>query len=439
MLLQNKTALDAAGKDASATSAALEDVRARLPEGSPRQLETARLLEQFNSLQSKANQVYRAAITNPDADDGQNEIASLAQDSKRMEASLQDLRKNISSDFQSELSSVNAWSARQRDFGLLLFVLVAVSSVLAVYRLIVLGVTRLLTVSVEELKQGADEVANAADQISSTSQAMAQGASEQAASLQETSSSTQQVNQMIKQNAENSRRAAELMSSTTREVEGANRKLAEMVLSMNDISTSGEKISKIIKIIDDIAFQTNILALNAAVEAARAGEAGMGFAVVADEVRNLAQRCAQAAKDTSNLIQDSIVHTQQGSQRLTAVEEAIVSITKNASEARSLVDAVSAASQEQARQLDQITVSVGEIEVVTQRSAASAEESASASHELSSQSAEMNRTVLHLVSLIQGGEETQMPTILSRINPATRIQSFGRPKKDSLEHALTFE
>ena len=439
VVLQDKSALEAAGKDASAVSASLEDVRTRLPQGSPRQAEASRLLDQFSALQSRAHQVYGSVIANPEAEEGQNDIASLAQESKRTEASLQDLRKNIAGDFQSELSSVNAWSERQRNFGLMLFVLVIVSSFLVVYKLIVLGVTRLLTVAVEDLRQGADQVASAADQISSTSQALAQGASEQAASLQETCNSTQQVNQMTKQNADNSRRAAELMSSTTSEVEGANRKLAEMVLSMNDINTSGQKISKIIKIIDDIAFQTNILALNAAVEAARAGEAGMGFAVVADEVRNLAQRCAQAAKDTSNLIQESIARTQEGTHRLSGVEQAITSITKNAAEARTLVDAVSSASQEQARQLDQITVSVGEVEVVTQRSAASAEESASASHELSAQSAEMNRTVLHLVSLIHGGgDETEMPS-LGGMNPANSASNFARPKKGSLEHAMTFE
>jgi methyl-accepting chemotaxis protein/methyl-accepting chemotaxis protein-1 (serine sensor receptor) len=448
VVLQDKNALEAAGQDANAVATALEDVRSHLPQGSQRQSDAAHLIDQFNQLQTKARQVYAAVIANPDSSDSSmNDIASLAQESKRVDGALQELRKNITLDFQSELADVASWSQRQRNFGLLLFLLVVISSVLLVYKLIVVGVTRLLTVAVEELSQGANQVANAADQISSTSQGLAQGASEQAASLQETSTSAQKVNTMTKQNADNSRKAADLMSSTAREVEGANRKLAEMVSSMNDINSSSEKISKIIKVIDDIAFQTNILALNAAVEAARAGEAGMGFAVVADEVRNLAQRCAQAAKDTSNLIQESISKTQEGSHRLDAVEQAITSITRNAAEAQSLVDAVSSGSQEQAHQLEQITVSISEIEVVTQRSAASAEESASASHELSAQSSEMNQTVLRLVSLIHGGAETEkqvsvVPTIRNRSFTGTALARLPRPqssKRDSLEHALTFD
>ena len=156
--------------------------------------------------------------------------------------------------------------------------------------------------------------------------------------------------------------------------------------SMQEINSSSDKISKIIKVIDEIAFQTNILALNAAVEAARAGEAGMGFAVVADEVRNLAQRSAQAARDTAGLIEESIAKSNDGKTKLDLVATAVHSIIASADKVKVLVDEVNVGSQEQARGIEQVSRAIQQMEKITQTNAASAEESASASEELSAQS-----------------------------------------------------
>jgi methyl-accepting chemotaxis protein len=261
-----------------------------------------------------------------------------------------------------------------------------------------------LTAIAGELGQGAGQVASASGQVSSASQSLAQGASEQAASLEETSASTEELTSMTKKNAENSSCAADVMGEVDRKVSDANTTLGEMVVSMKEINTSSDKIAKIIKVIDEIAFQTNILALNAAVEAARAGEAGMGFAVVADEVRNLAQRCAQAAKDTAALIEESISKSNEGRQKLEQVTGAIGGITVSAQKVKTLVDEVNLGSQEQAKGIDQIGLALTQMQQVTQKNAASAEESASASEEMSSQ-AEVLRSLVDRLQNMVGQQE----------------------------------
>jgi methyl-accepting chemotaxis protein/methyl-accepting chemotaxis protein-1 (serine sensor receptor) len=254
-----------------------------------------------------------------------------------------------------------------------------------------------------EMADGADQVAAAASQVSSSSQSLAQGSSEQAASIEETSASSEEINSMARKNAENSNAAAGNMTEASQRVEEANRNLAQMVVSMTEINASSDKISKIIKVIDEIAFQTNILALNAAVEAARAGEAGMGFAVVADEVRNLAQRCAQAAKDTAGLIEESIAKSNDGKTKLDQVATAVGSITDVANKVKTLVDEVKLGSEEQARGIEQVAKAITQMEKVTQTTAANAEESASASEELSAQSDTLRSIVARLNGMVGGG------------------------------------
>jgi methyl-accepting chemotaxis protein/methyl-accepting chemotaxis protein-1 (serine sensor receptor) len=270
--------------------------------------------------------------------------------------------------------------------------------------LMVVALNKEMTRAVSELTEGAEQIASAASQVSASSQSLAQGSSEQAASIQETSASSEEINSMSRKNTDNSRSMATLVEQSQQMFRKANGQLEEMVVSMDEINESSGKISKIIKVIDEIAFQTNILALNAAVEAARAGEAGMGFAVVADEVRSLAQRSAQAAKDTALLIEDSISKSNAGKTKVDQVATAIRGITEDSVKIKTLADEVNISSEEQTRGLDQIAKAISQMEQVTQTTAANAEESAAAAEELNAQSESLRDVVGRLNAMVGGAE-----------------------------------
>ena len=313
------------------------------------------------------------------------------------------------------------------------------------------GINAALHATAVDLRDGAQQVAAAATQVSGSAQSLSRGASEQAASLEETSASMEEMASMTRRNAENSESAAGLMSDADRMVERSNAALSEMVGSMKSISDASTRVAKIIKTIDEIAFQTNILALNAAVEAARAGEAGMGFAVVADEVRNLAQRSAQAARDTAVLIEESVAKSQEGTGKVKVVAEAIGSITEAVARAKGLVDEVSVASRQQAQGIDQVTQAIAQMEKVTQGTAATAEESAAASEELSAQA----DTALGIVGSLEamvgangaqaavaGAPAAKKAPVASAVNKVVSMparQGKVRPSARSAEEAIPLE
>jgi methyl-accepting chemotaxis protein len=355
-----------------------------------------------------ARGVYQSMVSaagnlTPEMMQGSRETAAKLD---QLKADLKTMRTTLAADLQSSLAASVSASIRQRWIALGVFVvaLIAAGSVVAVTirRSIVLPVRGL----VEELRDSSTLATTASSSVASSSQSLSQGATEQAASLEQTSASMEEMASMTRQNAENCQQVATMMAENERLVLSANRALGDMVASMSAIKDSSDKVSKIIKTIDEIAFQTNILALNAAVEAARAGEAGMGFAVVADEVRALAQRSAQAAKDTAALIEESITKSTEGQQRVQVVTTAIDSITGSTTKVKSLVDEVSVASRQQAQGIDQMSQAIAQMEKVTQGTAATAEESAAASEELSAQAATSMTVVTRLATLVDGVSES---------------------------------
>jgi methyl-accepting chemotaxis protein/methyl-accepting chemotaxis protein-1 (serine sensor receptor) len=312
-------------------------------------------------------------------------------------------------------------------------VLVALAVALVAVRSVMAAIRSLRHQS-HELREGTEHVVAAASQVATSAQGLSQQSTHQAASLEETSASMEQMASMTRKNAENAVNAAELATQVAQQVQDSNTALEEMVASMTAIQESSNKVAKIIKAIDEIAFQTNILALNAAVEAARAGEAGMGFAVVAGEVRSLAQRSAQAAKDTAILLEESIARSQEGTGRVEQVAHSITSITDNVQRVKGMVEEVRQASGQQAQGIDQVTQALAQMESVTQTTAATAEESAAASEELNAQ-AETSMAVVRRLQALVGGAEgkpraaSRFARLVQKVKPAAPVRgNVMRPR-----------
>lgn len=246
------------------------------------------------------------------------------------------------------------------------------------------------------------EIKLAAAQVARTSQTLASGATQQAASVEEITASALEVKEKAGENRANSESASGVVTEWSGRLEQTNRALDDAVTAIGEIDRSTSEIAKIIKMIDDIAFQTNILALNAAVEAARAGEAGLGFSVVAEEVRNLARRCAEAARDTSNLIESSILKSHDGKARVTRVAGEIHDYMSSSDQMKQLVRNVSEGSSQQAQSIEQIVRSLSHISEAAQMAAASAEEGASAASELDAQTKGLEDLVDSLTIAISG-------------------------------------
>ncbi len=293
-------------------------------------------------------------------------------------------------------------------------------------------VSRRLRQTADQLREAAAQVVSASVQVSTSAQSLSRGATEQAAALEESSASMEQMGAMTRRNADSAQQASSLMTAVDEQAATSNRLLGEMVTAMTAIQESSGKVSKIIKTIDEIAFQTNILALNAAVEAARAGEAGMGFAVVADEVRNLAQRAAQAARDTAGLLEESSASAQRGSQQVERVAGSIAQFTESVGQVRAIADSVSAASRQQAQGITLVTSAIQQMEHVTQTTAATAQESAAVSEQLSAQAETTMQVVREMEELIAGANAAPPngPNVAARTTEGHGIRR-SRPLREA--------
>jgi hypothetical protein len=407
VLLQDKNALTSADHDSASVSNLLTQASTKLAAEPELQQQVNLVAENYRSLHESSKSAYTSMVLSPDAspDKTQASMAALTMDNAAMKQSLAALQEAIGvKAFQSELDSVAASNSHQRSLAFLLFIF-ALATAAITFMVMEKQVSTPLRELVSRLAEGALRVADAAHQVSDSGISLAQGACRQAESLEATSSSSQEISSMAERSSADCETTAELVTRSQQKFSDTNHSLTQLVAAMDEIGISSGKVSKIIKVIDEIAFKTNILALNAAIEAACAGEAGAGFAVVAEEVRSLAQKCSQAASDSAQIVEESIRRSSEGKTRLDGVSLSIHAVTTESAKVKELVDQINVASNEQTRGIGQIARAISQMEEVTQASAASAGQSAAAAQELTAQSGRLNEIVNSLTLVIGGGRK----------------------------------
>ena len=416
VLLQDPSGVDTAATEGRTVTADLKTATDLLAFDSALQAQVADVGAMVDKVQLRAKSLYTVMLSGKGAisDDTQSAVAGMSKENAAMDGRFAALEESVGDKaLNGELNAVNSSNQRQRLLALTLFLLAVVLAGVTT-----LVMERQVSVPLREvalrLADGANHVSSTAQLVWSSGASIAEGASLQAASLEETSASSEVISTMAKRSTLDCRSTAQLVDISQQKVKRANDSLGELVIAMDEIRSSSGKVSKIIKIIDEIAFKTNILALNASVEAARAGQAGMGFAVVAEEVRNLAQKCAQAARDSASIVDESIGRSNDGKVKLDDVAEAIQAVTDDAAKIKELVDQIQITSAEQTSGITQIANSIAQMERVTQTSAGTAQESSAAAEELKAQSNLLQEIVCNLSEIVAGSGDASIRGLRGR-------------------------
>jgi len=354
--------------------------------------------ENFSGNEGVAEKVKASLKYTEELEKLNNRIKDIA--AKHLEQSKLEVSK-AGSNQENAIASLNRAGKRTvqwiMGFGILIVIVTLLMSI-AIGR----SITKPIRGVATGLRESSEKVAASSVELSSASRSLAEGAASQASGIEEAAASLEEIASMTKQTAENAGQTNTMMTETSRVVDEANLAMRELIGSMSEICTASEETAKIIKTIDSIAFQTNMLALNAAVEAARAGEAGSGFAVVADQVKNLALKTSAAAKSIAALIEETVQKIQNGSEILTKTNSAFEKVAQGARKVGELVGEITAAAKEQSQGLSQISQAVAEMDKVVQKTAANADDSASAAEAMTTQSEKLEVFVGELVALVDG-------------------------------------
>jgi methyl-accepting chemotaxis protein len=352
----------------------------------------------------------------------------------RTQESMKALREQLTANKSVSQKSMRTQGASSQWLSISLSVVGLVVGLLLSF-LIIRSILKPITRIINDLSAGSEQVTAASGQVSSASQSLAEGSAEQASSLEEISSSLEEMAAMTRQSADHADNARTLSGEARSSAENGNRSMQAMREAMEQIKEASVKTQKIVKSIDEIAFQTNLLALNAAVEAARAGEAGKGFAVVAEEVRNLAQRAGNAARDTADLIEESVQSAARGNEIAGKMAEDLAAIDHGTSKVTSLVAEIAAAAREQSQGIEQVNIAVGQMDKVTQSNASNAEETASAAEEMSSQADTLGDVVDDLVDLV-GSAKTTGGGHVQNYTKAPAAQGLRAPSRGNAARML---
>lgn len=445
-MMAEMSMLEEASAQAEEVKAALGSIAGLETSGlSPQRAEAAKtLLARYATWVDSATAVYGAVIgggeddaeLDEDAQDAlMEQVGKVAEEKDALSAALTTMVDGLSADLKNSLAQIADASKTQRLVMLCVF-LGAITLSLVAVSLMIASVTKSIKAVIEGMTRTGGTLVHASGQVSSSSDHMARSAGEQAANIEEVSASLEEMTSMTRQNADNASQANAKSSDAAEAASKGQDAMVRMSEAIQKIKTSSDETAKIVKTIDEIAFQTNLLALNAAVEAARAGDAGKGFAVVAEEVRNLAQRSAEAAKTTSELIEGSQGNADNGVKVCADVGKILKQIGESVEQVTQLVAEVTVASQEQAKGVDQINSSIAHMDQFTQTNAATAEESAAASKDLSALAGELTEMVSALRAVVKGrhaaGESGVESDVFVETPDATPPQRPERPERRQL-------
>jgi methyl-accepting chemotaxis protein len=396
VMLQDAPALEKAAEEGRSTVEGLNALAAIKGISAERAGETRKLAGDAGEFAHDAHQTYKAILVNPAAMTPKK-MKDLASRTESIKASLDAAKEKFSDDLRSQLSALEASSAHQRQVSLSVFGATLVIAAVIVSLTIRKAITGPISRVIHGVQHAANLAAQASDRMALSGKGVASDAQSQAAYIEETSASLEEISATTRKNADHAKAADALMREATGTVSRATRAMNDLSASMDAISGSSQQVADVLKSIDDIAFHTNILALNAAVEAARAGQAGAGFSVVADEVRSLAQRAAEAARRSAEIIEKTMDSVGNGVAQVALAHEAFNAVSASIVAGGEMVTQIASSSDEQARGVAHIGEAISRMEAVTQNNAANAQQTAEAASEMGRQ---VQATRHHLDELV---------------------------------------